>query len=149
MIIVERTSSQDPELLRLIKLLDEELAIRDGKDHAFYAQYNGLETIQHILLLKENNKTLACGALKRIDSDHAEIKRMFVIPEERNKGMASKVLHALEEWAKDLGFLFCRLETGINQPEAIRLYEKNGYLRIPNYGQYKGVEASFCFQKEL
>jgi GNAT superfamily N-acetyltransferase len=133
----------------LIKLLDEELAIRDGKDHAFYAQYNGLENISYILLLKEGDEAIACGALKEIDADHAEIKRMFVVAQKRNQGLASKVLLQLEQWALELGYHYCMLETGINQPEAIRLYEKNGYLRIPNYGQYKGVEASYCFEKSL
>jgi len=147
--IIERCSNTKSELLDLIKILNAELAIRDGKDHAFYDQYNGLEEIKHLLLVRIDGKAVACGALKELDSSNLEIKRMFVVAEKRNRGIASKVLHELEQWAIELGYHYCMLETGINQPEAIRLYEKNGYLRIPNYGQYQGVEASYCFQKSL
>ena len=59
------------------------------------------------------------------------------------------VLSDLESWAKELGFVKCVLETGINQPEAIALYKKCGYSIIENYGQYKGVENSLCFEKIL
>jgi GNAT superfamily N-acetyltransferase len=59
------------------------------------------------------------------------------------------VLAELETWAAELGCSKCVLETGGKQPEAIRLYEKSGYKRIPNYGQYVGVENSICFEKSL
>ena len=74
---------------------------------------------------------------------------MFVLPEFRNKGLASMVLSALENWAKELGYQTCVLETGKKQPEAIALYEKAGYRQIPNYGQYAGIENSVCFEKKL
>jgi putative acetyltransferase len=59
------------------------------------------------------------------------------------------VLSELESWAAELGYPKCVLETGKRQPEAIALYEKQGYQRIPNYGQYIGVENSVCFEKVL
>jgi len=74
---------------------------------------------------------------------------MYVIPEKRNKGFASEVLKELENWALELSYNKCILETGKRQPEAISLYKKNGYSNIPNYGQYSGVENSVCFQKVL
>jgi putative acetyltransferase len=55
----------------------------------------------------------------------------------------------LETWASELSFEKCILETGKRQPEAIRLYEKNGYKRIPNYGQYAQIENSVCFEKDF
>ncbi len=78
-----------------------------------------------------------------------EIKRMFTLPEARGIGIASLILAALESWAAELDFSKCILETGFKQPEAIALYEKNGYSRIENYGQYAGVENSLCFEKKL
>jgi putative acetyltransferase len=78
-----------------------------------------------------------------------EVKRMFVVEEKRGQGIASKVLIELEKWAKELHYEKCILETGVKQPEAIRLYEKSGYRRIPNYGQYKDVAASVCFEKRI
>jgi putative acetyltransferase len=76
-----------------------------------------------------------------------EIKRMFVNPELRGKGIATKVPIELENWVRELNFSKCILETGKRQPEAIRLYQKNGYEIIPNFGQYKNVGSSVCFEK--
>ena len=78
-----------------------------------------------------------------------EIKRMYTSPESRGKGIASSVLSELEGWASELSYEKCILETGKKQPEAIGLYEKNGYKTIPNYGQYAGIENSLCFEKHL
>jgi GNAT superfamily N-acetyltransferase len=78
-----------------------------------------------------------------------EIKRMYVKPESRGKGIASKILSELEAWASELSYNKCLLETGIKQPEALRLYTKNGYERIPNYGQYSDIIGSLCFGKGI
>ena len=78
-----------------------------------------------------------------------EIKRMYTSPEFRGKGAATRILRELENWAAELSCKKCILETGKRQPEAIRLYQRNGYLPIPNYGQYAGIENSVCFEKQL
>jgi GNAT superfamily N-acetyltransferase len=74
---------------------------------------------------------------------------MYVLPEERNRGVASQILHELEIWARELSFRKCVLETGKKQPEAIALYMRNSYIRVANYGQYAGVQNSVCFEKNL
>ena len=74
---------------------------------------------------------------------------MYVPELYRNKGVASKILAELEAWAKELGNTKCILETGIMQVEAIGLYPKNGYEKIENYGNYKGVANSICFIKTI
>jgi len=74
---------------------------------------------------------------------------MYVLPEKRGQGIASIILKELEQWAVDLHFRKCLLETGRKQPEAIHLYKKNDYGLIPNFGQYQGVENSLCFEKIL
>ena len=74
---------------------------------------------------------------------------MYTPPESRGKGVASKVLTELETWAAEMSYEKCILETGKKQPEAIGLYKKNGYMLIPNYGQYAEVENSVCFEKLL
>lgn len=74
---------------------------------------------------------------------------MYVPPDNRSRGIATKVLLELESWAREMAFTRCVLETGLKQPEAIHLYEKNGYERIPNYGQYIDVGNSVCFGKEI
>lgn len=142
-----RTNSENLEFIELVKLLDKDLAIRDGEDHAFYAQFNKVDSIKYVVVALENKKPLGCGAIKEFSQDTMEIKRMYTSKESRGKGIASMMLAELEQWAKELGFKQCILETGIKQPEAIGLYEKNGYHSIPNYGQYLGVEDSKCFKK--
>jgi GNAT superfamily N-acetyltransferase len=74
---------------------------------------------------------------------------MYVLPEQRGKGIAHQILNELEKWAKELGYADCILETGKKQIEAIGLYQKAGYLIIRNYGQYQGVEYSVCMQKSI
>ena len=72
---------------------------------------------------------------------------MFVRLENRGRGIAGEILNELETWAKELNFSEFVLETGVKQPEAIRLYQKSGYETIPNYGQYLNVENSVCMKK--
>jgi GNAT superfamily N-acetyltransferase len=74
---------------------------------------------------------------------------MFVLPSQRNKGVASLVLNALENWAKELHYPKCILETSTKQPDAIALYTKNAYKIIPNYAPYENVAVSVCFEKIL
>lgn len=149
MITIKRTNSGDSDFQNLVRELDKELAIRDGEEHAFYAQYNKIDAIQHVVVAYENNLPVACGAIKAFDENSMEIKRMFVPFKNRGKGIASVVLAELENWTAELGYEKCVLETGLKQPEAIRLYEKNSYEKIPNYGQYIEMENSICFEKIL
>lgn len=144
-----RTNSTEPDFLKLVSLLDAELAGRDGEDHAFYSQYNKLDRIDTVVLCYEGREPVGSGAMKPFEPLTMEIKRMYVDPRLRGRGIAATVLRELEEWARELGITRTILETGKRQPEAIRLYEKNGYLRMPNYGPYIGVENSVCFEKSL
>jgi GNAT superfamily N-acetyltransferase len=144
-----RTDATNQDFINLVKLLDEELAIVDGDDHAFYHQFNNIDVLKYTIVLYENNIPVGCGALKKFDETSAEVKRMYTLPKTRGKGIATKVLLELEKWAKELGYKYTILETGKRQPKAIALYQKNGFQIISNYGQYKGIENSVCFRKEL
>jgi GNAT superfamily N-acetyltransferase len=144
-----RTDSSNPDLMKLIPLLDKELEEADGvEDHPFFAQYNKLDSIKHVVLAYEGDTPIGCGAVKPYEGKTAEIKRIYVLPEHRSKGVAGKMLQELETWARELGFNEFILETGKTQKAAIRLYEKSGYTVMPNYGQYAGVEKSCCMRKE-
>lgn len=149
MITITRVNSKNKNFLKLVKLLDAELALRDGDDHSFYSQFNKVDLMKNVVVAYEDGIALGCGAMKMVASKTMEIKRMYVMPESRGKGIAIKVLTALEDWARELACEKCILETGKRQPEAIKLYLKRGYKRIPNYGQYTDVENSLCFQKEI
>lgn len=144
-----RTDSDNADFRELVRLLDADLAIRDGAEHAFYAQFNKIDKIRHVVVAYENEKAIGCGAFKEYEPETAEIKRMYVREENRGRGIAGEILAELENWAKETNFSTCILETGKKQPEAIRLYEKNGYEKIPSYGQYLNVENSVCLRKSI
>jgi len=149
MITVIRTNSENQDFRTLVLALDKDLRIRDGEDHAFFAQFNKIDTIRHVVVAYEDNQATGCGAIKEYDSHTMEVKRMYVPPEKRGRGIASVMLRELESWAAELGYSKCILETGEKQPEAIRLYHKNAYKVIPNFGQYADVASSVCFEKEI
>lgn len=149
MITVARTNSDDADFQNLVRKLDKELAIRDGDEHEFYAQFNKIDAIKNVVVAYENDEPVGCGAIKKFSDDTMEVKRMFTPEMQRGKGVATVVLRELEAWAKELNYQKCILETGLKQPEAIALYRKNGYAQIPNYGQYTGMENSVCFEKHI
>ena len=149
MLKIIRTNSDNPNFISLVKLLDADLAERDGEDHPFYAQFNKIDKIKYAVVAYENEKSVSCGAIKEFSPNTMEVKRMYTLPEFRGKGIATKVLIELEKWTKELGYEMCILETGKKQPEAIALYKKTGYKLIPNYGQYEKAENSVCFKKEI
>lgn len=144
-----RTNSDNADFRALVALLDKDLAVRDGAEHAFYAQYNKIDAIREVVVAYQNNIPVACGAIKSFSKTAAEVKRMFVHPDYRKQGIAAKILTELEQWAAELGFDQSVLETGKKQPEAIALYQKVGYQITPNYGQYIGVDNSVCMAKSL
>lgn len=149
MINLLRTNSDDSDFRELIRLLDADLQIRDGAEHSFYAQFNKIDKIRHVVVAYQNEKAIGCGALREYTADAAEVKRMFVRPESRKQGVAGQILNELEIWARELNYSEAILETGIKQPEAIALYQKNGYEKIRSYGQYLNVENSVCMRKPL
>jgi putative acetyltransferase len=77
------------------------------------------------------------------------MKRVFVQSDYRGKGFASAIIEELERWAKEKGFLYSILETGVKQHEAISLYQKKGYVITDNFGQYIGNQNSICMKKAL
>lgn len=149
MIEIVRTDENDADFLQLVAELDVELRVRDGEDHAFYAQYNKPIGLIGAVLALEDKVAVGCGAFKKHKDDEAEIKRMFVRAESRGRRIAAEILGELEKWALESGFAACVLETGMKQPEAIALYKRSGYEPIANYGQYAGVYNSVCLRKEI
>lgn len=149
MITTVRTNSENKDFIHLVKYLDAELAQLDGDEHAFYAQLNKTHNLNHVILAYENDKPIACGALREYSPTTMEVKRMYTLPENRGKGIATKILTELENWASELKYQKCILETGKRQPDAIWLYQKNGYKIIPSYGKYLVMENSVCFEKEI
>lgn len=144
-----RTDSNNKDFQKLVAELDAVLKILDGEQNTFYAQFNKIDNIKYAVVAYDNDTPVGCGAIKEFSEDTIEVKRMYVAINYRGQGIASIVLKELEAWAAELNYNKCILETGNKQPEAIALYKKNNYKRIPNYGQYKNVENSICFEKEI
>ena len=143
-----KTNSNHPDFQKLTQLFDEYLVEIDGDEKDFFAQYNQIY-IDNVIVCYEDEIAVGCGAFKEYEPTVAEIKRMFVLPEKRGKGIASTVLKALEIWAKENDFQQAILETSNQLTNAISLYQKSGYEVIPNYGQYIDVESSVCMKKIL
>jgi putative acetyltransferase len=144
-----RTNSENKDFIKLVKELDAFLKITDEDEHDFYNQFNNIAVLKEVVVVYLDDKPIGCGAIKYFNDTAIEIKRMYVIKENRGAGAALKVITALELWAKELGAKKCILETGRRQVEALRFYQKSDYKVTLNYGQYKGVENSICFEKKF
>lgn len=144
-----RTDSSNTDFRTLCFHLDNDLNRRYGKAQSRYDPHNTVEDNQTVVVGYFENTPVAGGCFKEIDGDSIEIKRMYVIPEHRRKGFSSRILSALESWAKELGYAYARLETGKGQPEAIGLYQKAGYSVTKNFGPYAGIDNSVCMKKKI
>lgn len=141
-----------PEAAELIRALSDELARRydyvdDGSGQ--FKPEDALIARSAFVVGRAKGRAVACGAFRPLEGDVAEIKRMFVVPACRGRGYARAILTELERLARESGYTIARLETADRQPEAIGLYERAGYRRIPNFGVYVGSERSVCFEKHL
>ena len=144
-----RTDSSNIDFQNLVKLLDADLAIRNGENHAFFDQFNKIDMIKNCIVIYIDEIPAACGAFKKFDDTTVEIKRMYTNREFRKRGLATAIVKELETWAKEMGYEKTVLESSLEQNEALSVYEKSGYHRIPNYGQYIGVDASVCYEKSI
>jgi len=147
--VLKRTSNTEPDFKNLISKLDKYLSIVNGDKDAFYAPNNVLDPLDTAVIAYYNDKPVGCGCFKKFDEQSVEIKRMYVEPELRGLGIASTVLNELEKWAKESGFEYTVLETGLKLDDANALYRKQGYEIIENYGQYAGIKSSVCMKKAL
>lgn len=146
---IVRTDSHNFDFIALVKELDKHLSVKNGESDAFFRQYNKIDLIKNVVVSYIDNVAVGIGAFKYFDPTTVEIKRMYVSPLKRGKGLATKILAELEAWAVELGYENAVLETGTTMDDAISLYLKNEYEVSVNYGQYIGVDNSICFKKRL
>jgi GNAT superfamily N-acetyltransferase len=137
---------------RLIAALDEHLASRYSADQRFGPNLRpeqvatGLGTF---VIARDGGRAVGCGAMRRLDEATAELKRMYVEPDLRGRGIAREILDHLEAAARAMGIRRLVLETGIYQAEAIGLYRRAGFNPVRCWGEYEGVLTSVCFEKNL
>ena len=133
----------------LAMLLDEEYYDRFGEIALKYRPYNTLEGIEDFFIAYDAGKPVACMCLKRITDRIAELKRVYVLPDYRRRGIASLLLDDCESAARAKGYTRIRLETGAQMHEAIQLYKKREYSIIENYDEFAGDEICCCMEKKL
>jgi putative acetyltransferase len=148
-ICFEPPTSHDAQ--NLIRQLDEDLLRRYPalqQTHGLHPQ-DAIDPDFTFVIARIDSSAVGCGALRRIEPGICEIKRMFVLPDFRRRGIARRILEALESRARELRETSVLLETGIGQPEAIELYKSAGYHEIAGFGEYAGSPFSVCFEKRL
>jgi GNAT superfamily N-acetyltransferase len=96
-----------------------------------------------------DTQAVAMGGVRRVDTSTVEIKRMYVVPQVRGRGLSRVVLAHLESLAREVGASRILLETGPKQPEAMRLYETSGYERVEGFGHYRCEPDSVSYGKTL
>lgn len=148
-IVEERPDSRDA--LKLLSELDEALWL-----HPYPAESRHAFTVAKLLreqvaffVARLDGKPAACGGLKLFGRDYGEVKRMYVRPVYRGRGLGKAVLNHLSDYAQQRQVYVLRLETGIYQVEAIGLYERWGFQRRPPFGDYKVDPLSVYFEKRL
>jgi putative acetyltransferase len=146
---ITRTTTENKDFIQLIDKLDNELWNELNEDRNTYDQYNKVLDIKTAIIIYDNSTPVAIGCYKEYNNDTAEIKRMYVDKAYRGKGISKMVLHELERWAIETGFKYSILETSIHFNIAQTLYKQAGYIVIPNYDQYEGLEESVCMKKKL
>ena len=143
MLIEERTVA-DADLTGLLDAAFAELVRRYGAEGRSVVKAGA-----RYLVACAGGRAAGCGAIQPAGPDTGELKRMYVAPEFRGRGIARMLLAALEDLAGDMGYQTVRLATGVKQPEAIALYEDSGYVRVEPYGRYTNQPLTRCYEKAL
>lgn len=145
-----RTKEGHEDFQHLVTLLDQDLETRYAQDRSVREAHTTIDPAARVVVAYHGSEPVGCGCFRPTpESQTVEIKRMFVHPRWRGRGVAKTMLQELETWARTEGYTWAKLETGMKQPEAISLYQRSGYGRIENYEPYRNVPQSVCFGKEL
>lgn len=147
---MKRTSISDSDFKKLVHELDQDLSNRYVNYYQKFGSQNALDARTCVTIAYMNDSLAGCAALRPMhDNSCMELKRMFVRNGFRKKGISKVLLEDLECWAQELGCKSILLETGINQPEAISLYETNGYSVTNSYGEYIAMPECICMKKYI
>jgi putative acetyltransferase len=149
---IRRAEITSPIVQQLILALNaelEEMYPEEGANHFRLDADEVADGRGAFLVAYRDGQAVGCGAVRRNDVHVAEIKRMYVIPKERGRGIARQVLNALESEARQLGVRRLVLETGLRQVEALALYRRAGFVEIPLFGEYIDSPLSVCMEKDL
>ena len=149
---IEAAFWDDPDVRALAREQQAEIRARYGGKDEPGTPPSAADVSVVLVARDEDGAPLGCGALRGLGDGGAEVKRMFVVPAARGRGVSKAVLGALENAARERGWTTLRLETGPRQPEAIGLYSGAGYLPIEAFGAYVGdpdAADSLFFERVL
>lgn len=146
-----RTDGKNADFIENCRLLDLDLDRRVGRQikREKYQKFNQLDEIQEAVVVYEDQKPAGGGAIRKYDDDTVELKRVFVHNEYQGRGIGSRLVSLLMEWAAELGYQRMILETGELLAESCAVYKKLGFEVIPNYGPYVNMPESLCMGKDL
>lgn len=150
-VVVRRTTGEDPDAVALVASMTAEVRELYGGDDM--PPGSVVSSVQMspphggFVVLEEDGRPLAGGGVKRLDDRAGEIKRMYVVPEARGRGLGRTLLAALEDLVRDLGYEIARLDTGAKQPRAKLMYERAGYTEIPDYNG--NADAAYWAEKRV
>ena len=140
---------EHPDFAMLTGKLDAYYIELVGDVHLRYAPYNLPHLFASRIVVYDRGEAVACGCWKDVDETTAEIKRIYVLPEHRRKGLASRMIAALEQDALSAGKRRIVLETARTTADSEALYLSLGYREIDYYGSPAGAENCRCFEKFL
>ena len=145
------TDGRNRDFVENCRRLDADLEARVGREiqRSKYEKYNQLDAIHEAIVVYEDGVLAGAGAIRRYDDASVELKRIYVSPMFRRKGIAQELVSQLIQWAKEVGYRRMLLETGEKLSGAIALYAKLGFERIPNYGPYVDMPESICMAREI
>ena len=150
---IRLSTLESPDAVRLIAALNAELKAAFPEPGATHFSLSGAQVEAGdgaFVIAYLDDEAVGCGAVRRLDTATAELKRMYVAPAARGRGIGRALVAALEQQARRLGTSRVVLETGTRLAPALRLYEAMGYTRIPLFGEYlASPETSRCFGKSL
>jgi GNAT superfamily N-acetyltransferase len=152
-ITIERAELTDDVSRALIDSLNAELSALYPEPGATHFNLSAQEVADRrgtFLVVYRDGTPVGCGALRLLDADTAELKRMYVSPTARGRGLGRRLVAALEAEAGALGVRRLVLETGVRQTAALALYRATGFHAIPLYGEYRlSPDTSVCLGKDL
>jgi putative acetyltransferase len=139
-----------PDATALIAELDAHLTplYPSESRHGFSVQRLIADSVA-FFVLRENDAAAGCGGIKLFGQAYGEIKRMYVRPAFRGRGLGKLLLDHLAAYARSRGVGILRLETGIHQQAAIALYEREGFRRVPPFGEYRDDPVSRCYERAV
>lgn len=146
---IRQVSWNHPDSIALRTEQRDEIERRYGTPDSEPGPAPTADDITVFFVAYDGDTAIGCGGLRERDATEAEVKRMFVLPDHRGAGVSIAILARLEQFGRDRGYARLVLETGDQQPDAVRFYEREGFTRIPNFGYYVDSLHSFCFEKPL